>query len=262
MKLIFIYFYLLCLILINTPGLYARSTKDRAVILYSTNEFDLGQNIRYLLVASGMPFKELRFNYGSESGDKFITEVVNMGYFTSAFPLLTDKYYRMKYLGDINSICVYLLSIYARSLIPYTITKYSRLLQVNSYLNDFMFNIVNNLRTNNGNLPCGDILNMNNSHIYLGVIDDSLTNNGPFIGSDYITFLDITLYSVVVLIELVSPGCIKSKYLGIIRMAKLLSNTETISTYENSQYFRSLIIPGTNEFVEPVNFFITDSDIY
>ncbi|OII73498.1 hypothetical protein cand_003230 [Cryptosporidium andersoni] len=260
MKLVLI--YLVSVILTNIPNLYARSITGRTLVVYSTNEYDLCQNVRYLLVASGIPFKELRFSYNGGSGNKFLSRILNMGYFVSDFPLLTDKYYNIRYLGDVNSIYIYLLSIYTRSLASYTITKNSRSLQVNLFLNDFMSNIINSLRTNNGNILCRDILNIKNSNIYLGIIDNALNSDGPFIGNKYITFVDITLYSIVVLIELVSPGCIKNRYPGIIRMARLLRNTEVISTYEDSRYFKSLIIPGTNKFVRPVDFFTTNADIY
>ncbi|EEA08528.1 uncharacterized protein CMU_003670 [Cryptosporidium muris RN66] len=255
-------FYLLSLILTNIPNLYARAITGRSLVVYSTNEYDLCQNIRYLLVASGIPFKELRFSYNGGSSNKFISKILNMGYFVSDFPLLTDKYYNIRYLGDINSIYIYLLSIYTRSLASYTIMKNSRSLQVNSFLNDFMSSIINNLRANNGNILCKDILDIKNSDIYLGIIDNALNNDGPFIGNKYITFVDITLYSIVVLIELVAPGCIKNKYPSITKMAKLLRNTEVISTYEDSRYFKSLIIPGTNKFVRPIDFFTTNTDIY
>lgn len=222
--------------------------------LYTTKELDNTQILRSLMVVSSLPFYEVRFTKDSEAKKFFFDKIKSLGYLTPSIPVLSDPETFNSYISTEEAISQYILLSYYKELYPSTISEYIYSIQAASLMTSYMKKLTNIL-SESITLPCTKILTLNDIKHLLNVLEKkrSESKSKYFYGEKY-TYIDVSLYNLILFIENVSPGCVIRRYPSLTKLAFEFSQIPQVLAYERSPHFLSLTIPGTRAFAKPINF--------
>ncbi|KAF7458028.1 Glutathione S-transferase C-terminal domain containing protein [Cryptosporidium felis] len=226
----------------------------KPITLYTTKELDASHLIRNILVVSSIPFTEMRFKKNSESQREIFSEIIKNGYLSPSLPMISDVSKNVRNISTSEAVMSYLVFSYNRELISKNLLEYTLSIQLTSIVNTFIKKTVKILESSKS-LVCSKVLQINNIAATLKALSKAYeqSKNNFFYG-DKITLFDLTAYTLILFIENVYTGCAVYNFKPLRKFAVFFSSIPQIHAFENSSYFLSLLIPGTDSFAKRINF--------
>ncbi|KAK6590889.1 hypothetical protein RS030_111864 [Cryptosporidium xiaoi] len=258
MKLYSFVFSFICLINLIFAGKDSKSKNSKKkyspIMFYTSKTLDSTHLIRTLLVLSSLPFNEFRFKKNSTSMKEMFSSIIESGFLNPTIPMISDDEYSVKNLSQDEAIVHYLILSYYGELFQKSVPDHAISLQIGSTVRSYISK-VSGLLDLSDSLKCEELLEIENINVTLRLVNDRFTDTEYkfFYGGKY-SYIDTAIYTLILFIENISSGCIISNFDGLRSFSKEFSSIPQISKFEKSSYFLSLLIPGTKEFVKPIDF--------
>lgn len=232
----------------------ARKTNIIPIEFFSTKELDSAHLIRIILVMSGVPFSEVRFKKGSSSQTVFFDDIMKAGYLNPSLPMISDASKSIRHISTDEAIISYIIISYNRKLFLNNTQKFATSIQISVTVRNYIKKVTAVIETSKS-LTCSALLNIENMDTTLKVLDDAyIKSENKYLYTDYPTYVDVAVYTLSLFVENILKGCVVTKFSGIRKAAVNLSSIPYMRKFENSSYFLSLLVPGTNTLAERIDF--------
>lgn len=238
----------------------SKKTKNIVPItFYTTKELDSSHLVRSVLVFSGVPFSEARFKKDSTSQRELFAEILNSGFLIPSIPMISDTGKGVKYISTSEAAISYIILSYNKELFSSNLLFHSISIQLSSIVNNYINKVVKILNVSK-TLTCHKLLDIKNIRSALKALNDSFKSSKfTYFTGEKISYIDLVIYNLILFIENVSPGCTISNYEGLRDLAFKISFIPQMYKFENSSYFQSLLVPGTQVFAKRINFILSSS---
>lgn len=232
----------------------SRKTKITPITFYTTKELDSNHLIRTILVFSGVAFSEIRFKKDSESQKELFKEISKSGFLLPSIPMISDDAKSVKYISTNEAVTNYLVLSYNKELFSTNLLLHSISIQLSSIVKRYIDKAVKILNASK-TLDCSRLLNFESIHVSLNVLNNTFdSTKSKFFTGNKVSYADVSIYTLILFIENVSPGCVIFNYNNLKNLALNISSVPQIFRFENSSYFLSLLVPGTHTFAKRINF--------
>ncbi|OII71887.1 uncharacterized protein cubi_00695 [Cryptosporidium ubiquitum] len=236
-----------------------KAKKITPITFYTTKELDSNHLVRSVLVFSGVAFSETRFKKDSVSQKELFAEISKSGFLAPSIPMISDTAKGVKYISTTEAAINYIVLSYNKELFSSNLLLHSISIQLSSIVKNYIKKTIKILNVSK-TLDCSMLLDIANIRNTLKVLNDSFKSSKfTYFTGEKVSYIDIVIYTLVLFIENVSPGCVISNYDGLRDLAYNISFIPQIYRFESSSYFHSLLVPGTQVFAKRINFALGSS---
>lgn len=239
----------------------ATQGKNNSIELFTTKELDSSHLIRNILVVSGIPFSEVRFRKDSENQSMFFDDIEKAGYVRPSLPMISDVKRNARYISTDEAIISYIIISYNRKLFSNNVLEYAISIQLSTMVRNYINKVVTVIHSSKS-MACTGILKIDNMHSTLKTLDKAYSlSKHKLLYGDKPTYIDLIVYTMTLFIENLCLGCVVTRFSNIRMAAIAISSIPQITRFENSSYFRSLIVPGTGALAKRIDFLADSSDL-